>query len=134
MPIFSKATSIGVSAAIFATAIMTSVASAATVAPNKVNFGLNNMSPGTCPAKVRLIGKVYSKSAGNVQIRFERGDGSTSGPIWVPVVAMPSGLYVGKIEHIYAAIPGPLKFKVRIVASGGGKTKKSKWDTLKIKC
>ena len=131
---FSKAAASALGMAMLAAGVLTTVASAAPVPPKNVNFGLNNQSPGTCPAKVRLIAKFYAKSAGSVQLRFELADGSMTAPVWVPVVAKPSGLFVGKYEQIFPAVAGPLNFKARAIVSGAGKTKRSKWDRLKIKC
>lgn len=145
MSIFSKVTTAGLSAAVLATAVMTSVATAAPVAPNKAALILKNPNLGGCTASVKVMARVTAKQMGQVAVRLQhKKTGATAALGWVNVINNPNygkknalfngEKYLGKMTF-NAPLPA-ISFdeKYRVIASGPGKIKYGAWTRLVNKC
>ena len=102
-------------------------------APKRAILGINNITGG-CPAKVNLAAKILTKTEGVVQIRFQREDGSMSGPFWIVANKRPSGVIAASYRYSSGPIGVSVNAKYRVVASGAGSTKYSNWERFKVNC
>lgn len=142
---FSKITSATISAAVLASGILTSVAFAAPVTPDKATLLLKNPNLGGCTTSVKVMARVTSKQMGQVAIRIQRKSTGAIAPLgWANVVdnpnyGKPKGLYLGekymgKLDF-NAPVPAvSFDEQYRVIASGPGAVKYGKWTRVVNKC
>lgn len=98
------------------------------VAPRKAALRVKDVR---CPGQARLSFVVWSREAGPIRVALERRGKGILGTDVIQSTKPRKGAYKGNFTGTVSLDPSPTRATYRIIASGGGKIRHSRWVTLK---
>lgn len=107
----------------------TAIAAPAFVAPKRAVLRIKNID---CPGKADLKFVVWSKRQGPVKIQLERKGVGILGSDVIQAKTLKKGRYRGLSSGTVSLTRSPNFERYRIIATGNGKTRISKWRTLRF--
>ena len=98
------------------------------VAPRKAALRIKDVS---CPGQARLSFVVWSHRAGAIRVALERRGKGILGTDVIQSTTPRKGAYKGNFTGTVSLDPSPTRATYRIIASGDGQIRHSRWVTLK---